>query len=68
MKRKAKLIHPDKLRGFEQSPANSKAGQKRFGYEVPPDEELVQIYFDQQDLIFDFRQVFRLALRRSGLS
>jgi hypothetical protein len=50
MKRTAKRINSAKLRGLEKLPANSNAGQKGFGYEMPPDEDLVQIYFDQKGL------------------
>jgi hypothetical protein len=50
MKRKAKRIRPVKLRGLEKASTNSRSKQNGFGYEMPRDEDLVQIYFDQKGL------------------
>lgn len=48
MKRKAKRISPAKLQLLKKAGKNFKDKIKGFGYQVPPDEDIVRIYFDQK--------------------
>lgn len=50
MKRKAKRINPSKLKR-QKKPLEIEAKMNSgFGYNIPPDDQVVKIYFDQKDL------------------
>ena len=51
MKRKACRISPEKFQLLNDSAKNSQKEIKGFGYQVPPDEDMVRIYFDQKGFL-----------------